>query len=60
MVTKTEFITGEKLRDSTDTNGTKYDTIVDDTQTGTIPSETVSSYFSEQALDPYETTNAKD
>ena len=54
-----DFIDGNKLRDGTDVTGSKYETVVIDANVGTVPDETESAYFEEQALDPYEVNNAQ-
>ncbi len=54
-VDTTDFLTGEVLRDGTDTDGTKYDAEVDAGST----SETSAASFDETALDPYEVANAQ-
>lgn len=59
MVTKIEFVDGEKLRDGTATIGTAYDLAVAVAQGGDELPDSQSSYFSEQALDPYEVNNAE-
>ena len=57
--TSENFNSGTALRDGTDVDGSVYHSTVQNALSGSETSATKSAYFSELALDPYETANSK-